>query len=77
MFDAYDTDKNGYLSHEEVYLMLQKVFASRGVLLSHTQLASMVENVFQKLDTNRDNQIDFNEFVGSEELRKLILETMK
>jgi Ca2+-binding EF-hand superfamily protein len=76
MFDAYDTDNNGSLSPEEVYMMLQKIFASRGQLLMHDELKTMVENAFLQTDVNRDGLITFDEFAQSQDFRNLVLQQM-
>eukprot|EP00607_Mallomonas_marina_P004018 CAMPEP_0182437090 /NCGR_PEP_ID=MMETSP1167-20130531/84810_1 /TAXON_ID=2988 /ORGANISM="Mallomonas Sp, Strain CCMP3275" /LENGTH=241 /DNA_ID=CAMNT_0024629883 /DNA_START=18 /DNA_END=743 /DNA_ORIENTATION=+ len=51
-FDLYDSDKSGYLSHEE----LRKVFIELGATVN-------VEKAIKSMDTDHDGQISKNEFL--------------
>ena len=57
-FNAADTDKNGKVTQEELKGMAKKDFPN----LSDDDISKLVSGVFDKMDTDKSGEIDFNEF---------------
>lgn len=54
-FKSFDTDGNGFLSAEEVQIVMSK----KGRHMTRNEVKSMIKS----LDTNKDGKISFNEFI--------------
>jgi len=66
-FDDIDTDKNNFLSHEEIYNAYLKAFgdANGDNIIDDIEIEAtkiLVEHLLQTLDANQDNQISREEY---------------
>jgi len=59
LFRVYDTDSDGYLSREDLLLVMKKLVANS---LTDAQLQSIVDKTIKDLDGDRDGLLTFEEF---------------
>jgi Ca2+-binding EF-hand superfamily protein len=64
MFDAYDADRNGVLTFDELYRLVKAVVTVRGDDLARdsAKLNQVVTETFAAVDTDGNGEIDFDEF---------------
>uniref|UniRef100_A0A7S1UM27 Calmodulin n=1 Tax=Phaeomonas parva TaxID=124430 RepID=A0A7S1UM27_9STRA len=70
-FDLYDADKSGFISREELSRVLFTVVHEEA---SEFDKASKLAEVFDRLDTNNDNKISFDEFKAGVDIEPALYE---
>merc|ERR1712129_537521 len=61
VFSVYDMDKDGFISREELYTVLQMMVGSN---LKEVQLQQVVNRTFRDVDKDLDGKISFEEFAA-------------
>jgi len=59
VFDIYDTDKDGFISPQDLFKSVQLMCKDN---LTPTQLSELVRRTFREFDTDNDGLISFSEF---------------
>merc|ERR1712037_561354 len=66
-FTLYDLNKDGYITKQEVLNVMVAVHELMGVhaspLMRQDQVEALVEDIFQRLDTNQDGVVTIDEFI--------------
>jgi sulfite oxidase len=76
IFNAYDADKNGVLTFDEVFTLLKATAAVRGDRMANDlhALNEAVAKTFEAVDTDGNGEIDFEEFCDAVKKNKLPVE---
>lgn len=61
-FRLYDTDNNGVLTYDNINHIIRASLVENDLKLGEEQIEQVVKNVFDKMDTNQDNTITYEEF---------------
>lgn len=77
VFNAYDTDGSGYLSHDEIENIFKASMRWTGRPMPEEQLRAMTQKLMTEIDTNNDNQISFDEFKQAIASNKLLIKFYK
>ena len=61
-FDIYDLDRDGYISHGELYVVLRLM---TGETLKTCQLQQIVDKTIRDADKDGDGRLSFEEFMAA------------
>jgi predicted ferric reductase/Ca2+-binding EF-hand superfamily protein len=61
-FRLYDTDNNGVLTYDNINHIIRASLVENDLKLGEEQIEQVVKNVFDKMDTNQDKTITYEEF---------------
>ena len=76
MFQLYDCNNNGYISKDEMLLIVKAIYQMNGVPDYHQVAEDRVEKIYRDMDTNDDGQLSFPEFLVLARLDPLVLNTL-
>uniref|UniRef100_A0A8C9WMM3 Potassium voltage-gated channel interacting protein 2 n=1 Tax=Scleropages formosus TaxID=113540 RepID=A0A8C9WMM3_SCLFO len=81
LFDAFDTQKNGSVSFEEMTDIMKSIYDMMGKCtypsMKETAPSEHVENFFQKMDRNKDGVVTIDEFIESCQKDENIMQSMQ
>ena len=76
MFQLYDTNSNGFISKDEMLVIIKAIYQMRGVPSSENVAERRVEKIYQEMDANNDGQLSFDEFMVLAKLDPVVLNTL-
>ena len=62
-FDLHDLDNNGHIDRSEVEILIKESFYENSLDYDKSQINLLVDEFFDRADSDKSNTIDFNEFL--------------
>ena len=63
MFQLYDANDNGYISKDEMVLIINAIYQMSNVKDAESCARKRVESIYKDMDSNQDGQLSFEEFL--------------
>ena len=63
MFQLYDANNNGYISKDEMLLIVTAIYQMKSMKNIDSVAEKRVEKIYEDMDTNKDGQLSFDEFL--------------